>query len=279
MFAAQETISDGLGPVYHAQSCGECHQNPITGGNSQVLVQRAGNLVNGLFVDHPGGALIHSRAIDARVQERILPNNPVRTFRTSLGLHGDGFVEAIADSTLLAIANAQRARSLGLIHGEAIMVPVFEAPGQFRVGRFGHKAQQASLVSFSADAYLNEMGITTPFLPTENTSNSTSVADFDTAADPEDDGQDVQVFARFVRSLTAPARDEVLAATADAQAGEALFTAIGCRTRNQFMHDGGMLTLEEAISRHGGEAALQRLGFAALSNAKRQRLVKFLLSL
>jgi CxxC motif-containing protein (DUF1111 family) len=32
-----------------------------------------------------------------------------------------------------------------------------------RIGRFGWKAQHASLVSFAGDAYLNEMGITNPF--------------------------------------------------------------------------------------------------------------------
>ena len=61
VFAEQETIDDGLGPVYNAQSCGECHQNPITGGNSQIVEQRAGHLVNGVFFDHPGDSLIHSR--------------------------------------------------------------------------------------------------------------------------------------------------------------------------------------------------------------------------
>ncbi|MBO0725929.1 MAG: hypothetical protein J2P52_10040, partial [Blastocatellia bacterium] len=85
------------------------------------------------------------------------------------------------------------------------------------------------LVSFSADAYLNEMGITSPLQPTENTCNGASVASIDTVPDPEDeDGADVAAFARFMRATKAPPRDTALAATSDAQTGAALFNAIGC---------------------------------------------------
>src|ERR1700759_149563 len=62
----------GLGPVYNAQACAECHQNPVTGGISQIVELRAGHLDGaGHFVDAPGGSLIHSRAIDAQIQERV----------------------------------------------------------------------------------------------------------------------------------------------------------------------------------------------------------------
>lgn len=51
-----------------------------------------------------------------------------------------------------------------------------EAASKERIGRFGWKGQHASLESFSADAYLNEMGITAPLFPEENTSNGRFVA-------------------------------------------------------------------------------------------------------
>ncbi len=108
VFAEQELVADGLGPVFNAQSCGECHQNPVTGSSSQIAEQRAGRLVNGNFVDHPGDSLIHSRATNAAIQERIQGNNPVRSFRMSLSVLGDGYVEAIANSTLEDIADDQR---------------------------------------------------------------------------------------------------------------------------------------------------------------------------
>ena len=77
-FNEREFISDGLGPVYNAQSCNECHQSPVTGAVSQVLELRAGHFNSNNFIDHPGGSLIHSRAIDAGAQESILDGNEVR---------------------------------------------------------------------------------------------------------------------------------------------------------------------------------------------------------
>jgi len=259
VFAEQEFIADGLGPVYNSQSCGECHQNPVTGSISQITEQRAGRLVDGSFVDHPGDSLIHSRAIDARIQERILAGNNVRSFRTSLNTLGDGFVEAIANNTLLGIADQQPGQSAGFIRGQAVLVPVSEAGGQLRVGRFGHKAQHASLLSFSADAYLNEMGITSPLQPTENTSNGNFVgfgSGFDQVADPEDDGDDVEAFAQFMRATKAPPRDTDLAATPEALQGAALFNAIGCSICHVgtivtapagTLINGGALTVDEAL--------------------------------
>ena len=117
IFEEVETIDDGLGPVYNAQSCAECHQNPVTGAISQITEVRAGHFDGVNFVDHPGGSLINDRAIDASIQERVLGGNEVRTFRTSLNTLGDGFVEAIDSNTLVAISNgrldnAARARNI-----------------------------------------------------------------------------------------------------------------------------------------------------------------------
>src|SRR5437773_11111916 len=43
-FEETEAISDGLGPLYNAQSCRECHQNPVSGGASQITELRVGHL-------------------------------------------------------------------------------------------------------------------------------------------------------------------------------------------------------------------------------------------
>jgi len=227
VFAEIEANADGLGPVYNAQSCRECHQNPVIGAGSQVTELRAGHFNGISFVDHPGGSLINDRAINPAIQERLAAGQEVRTFRLSLSLMGDGFVEAIDSNTLLAISNAQPSAQ----RGQLISLPVLEAPGSTRTGRFGWKNQQASLLSFAADAYVNEMGITSPLQPTENTSNGASVANFDEVADPEDtDGADIQLFADFMRALKAPPRDAAVAATASSQRGDALFTSLGCAT-------------------------------------------------
>src|SRR5215510_1722547 len=225
-FEERETIDHGLGPLYNATACSDCHQNPVTGGISQITELRAGHFNGVNFVDHPGGSLINDRAINPNIQERVLGGNEVRTFRTSLNTLGDGFVECIDSNTLVGISNGQPAGQRGTF----IQVPVLEAGGALRGARFGWKNQHASLVSFSADAYLNEMGITSPLQPTENTSNGNSVAAFDTVADPEDNGDDVAAFAEFMRATKAPPRDTALAATFDAQQGDILFSQIGCDT-------------------------------------------------
>jgi CxxC motif-containing protein (DUF1111 family) len=97
------------------------------------------------------------------------------------------------------------------------------------VGRFGWKDQQASLLSFAADAYKNEMGITSPLEPEENTSNGRNVEEFDLPG-VDDEGIDVELFALFMRDTKAPPRLEALANTFDARAGEEIFNAIGCAT-------------------------------------------------
>jgi CxxC motif-containing protein (DUF1111 family) len=228
IFNEQEGISDGLGPLYNAQSCGACHQNPVSGGNSQVTELRAGHYDGISFYDHPGGSLINDRAINALIQELVMGGNEVRTLRLSSSTLGLGFVEAIADSTLMDIANSQPGSTGGRINGVAIRVPVAETTNSRRIGRFGWKDQHGSLVSFAADAYLNEMGITSPLQPTENNSNGESIADYDTVADPEDDGDDVESFADFMRATKAPPRDTQLASTPDALVGAQLFQQAGC---------------------------------------------------
>jgi CxxC motif-containing protein (DUF1111 family) len=224
IFEEFETIQDGLGPTYNAQSCRECHQNVVTGGASQVAELRSGRLENGQFFESLGGTLIQSRATHPDLVERVIPEDAIRTFRISTNTLGNGFVEAIANSTLLAIRDKQPAE----MRGSAVIVPVLEANGTSRIGRFGWKSQHASLESFSADAYLNEMGITSPLFPEENTSSGRYVgfgSGYDPVADPEDDGEDVVAFADFMRATKAPPRGPI---SDDVLAGEALFNKIGC---------------------------------------------------
>ena len=202
------TVADGLGPTFNAQSCRECHQNIVTGGASQVAEHRTGRLDLLQFVESVGGSLIQSRATNPDIFERVPFEDSVSTLRISTNTLGAGFIEAIANSTLAGIRDRQPAA----IRGTALEVAVLEANNAPRIGRFGWKSQHASLESFAADAYLNEMGITTPLLPEENTSLGRYVGfgtPFDPVPDPEDDGVDV----RGVRQLHA--RHQGSAARAD----------------------------------------------------------------
>jgi CxxC motif-containing protein (DUF1111 family) len=201
-----ETLPDGLGPVFNDVSCQACHKGPIDGGASQVKVQRAGYFDGVNFIDPPGGSLIPAKAIDPSIQARVPKDANVKTFRVSLSTLGDGYIEAIPDSAILQIAADQPKLSKGLIKGQSIMVDVIEAPGKKALGKFGWKAQHASLVSFSADAYRNEMGITTPLFPTEATSNGRSVDRFDQGGKPNDTNEGIFLAANFIRSTKAPDR-------------------------------------------------------------------------
>jgi hypothetical protein len=154
----------------------------------------------------------------------------VRTFRSSLNVLGDGFVEATDDSTFLAIRDAQPST----MRGTAINVPLLEATGQTRLGRFGWKNSIASLLSFSAAAYLGEVGVTSPLQPVESTSLGRNVMPFDLVADPEDTGgdqgfgEDVEAFTRFMRSTKAPPRDRLLVPVDATDPGSALFDSLSC---------------------------------------------------
>ena len=247
-FEEVEQLSDGLGPLYNAQSCRECHQSPVSGASSQVAELRVGHqgpeghfrtpeipIAHGAEVIS-GRSLVNDRAIcpnadflDKEIQERVPETETIRTFRLSLNLLGDGFVEAVADQTLIDLAEQQCKSSHRKICGQVLQVPIVEAPGQMSAGRFGWKDQHASLLSFAGDAYLNEMGITNRLQPNEVTNLCNA------ASEPNDtpgtDGlSDIDRFARFIRATKAPARDSQLASSAVAKKGSALFDKIGCAT-------------------------------------------------
>jgi CxxC motif-containing protein (DUF1111 family) len=226
-FTGPETTADGLGPIFNAAGCGECHvANQILGATSQITEKRAGFWNGSTFTDHPGGSLIQDRSTNPNYQELVIPSKTnVIALRSTLSVLGDGFVEAISNTTFQQIANAQPSSQ----RGQIINVPVLEKPGTTRIGRFGHKNQQASLVSFSADAYVNEMGITSPLQPTENSSNGqTAPKPPDAPPGLDDEGVDVELFALFMRSTLAPPVDPVRAAHPDAVAGSTIFNQIGC---------------------------------------------------
>ncbi len=227
IFEQPETVASGLGPIYNGKSCLECHRSPVSGGNSIKSVLRAGHedAATGLFVPASGGTLMHAYAINPAIDLHPPDNENIRSTRKATSILGDGYVEAIDDSTLLAIADSQREKSNGRIAGVAVMVPIAEAGNILRVGRFGWKSQHASVVSFSADAYLNEEGITNRYFPEENTALGKSVAQYKSLADPEDERHSdgfshLDRFVNFIRATKAPPRDEKLAATPEARAGE-----------------------------------------------------------
>jgi CxxC motif-containing protein (DUF1111 family) len=177
-------------------------------------------------------SIINDRAIKPEAQEKVPTTENLHELRAALSTLGDGFVEAVPDATLRRIAAMQLLQSHGRIHGEAIEVPIFEATNPdgtpvTKIGRFGWKDQHGSLLSFIADAYLNEMGVTSPLRP-HDTVPLTAVGKV--TADPEDHPDainmlDIDHFAAFVRGTMVPPRDATLDPNGT---GEALFKETGC---------------------------------------------------
>jgi CxxC motif-containing protein (DUF1111 family) len=262
-----EKVSDGLGPLYNAQSCRECHENPTSGGTSQVSELRVGHIGADHEFKNPeipiargtevitGRTLVNDRAIcpngafpSNEIQEHVPETEKVRTTRVSLGLLGDGFVEAVADQTFVELARKECREKHHKICGQVLYVPILEAPGETGVGRFGWKDQHASLLSFSGDAYLNEMGITTRMFPDEVTKLCNTAPEPNDS--PDSDGlDDLDHFARFVRASKAPARDSQLAGTVNARKGSELFAKVGC----EICHVSALTTAPAGTKINGGK--------------------------
>jgi CxxC motif-containing protein (DUF1111 family) len=230
-FVTPETPEEGLGPIFNGRSCVECHNAPAAGGASRTTVTRFGRTLNGVFdpLEGLGGSLLQRFAIDPALRERVPREANTVAERQSTPLFGIGLIEAIPDAAIQANATLRRPDGIA---GRAAMV-VDVATGATRVGRFGWKAQHASVLAFSADAYRNELGITNRFFPTENAPNGDTarLARFVLEAGPEDivdpaTGRgDIDAVADFMRFLAPPAR---LPMNPSARAGETQFAAIGC---------------------------------------------------
>src|ERR1700674_2625961 len=139
IFDETEAVADGLGPLYNAQSCRECHQNPTSGGSSQVMELRVGHTGPDGKVQNPeisiargaeiikGRTLVNDRAIcpngafpGTEIQERVPDSEKIRTFRVSLNVLGDGFVEAVADQTFVDLAKDQCRKNHNKICGQLL---------------------------------------------------------------------------------------------------------------------------------------------------------------
>lgn len=235
-FFFRETPQSGLGPIFNDNSCVACHQNPAAGGTNgapRASVTRFGRLTSGVFdgLEGLGGSLLQARSIDQNVVEVVPASANVRVTRITTPLFGAGLLDGIPDATIQAIAN--QTKPDGVRGRAAIVVDVVS--GQPRVGRFGWKAQQATLLAFSGDAYLNEMGITNRFFPLENAPNgnlallaqiNTRVTFTGLQAPADATGlTKVDRVANFMRFLAAPPVQPLNASTT---AGQAVFQQVGC---------------------------------------------------
>lgn len=243
-FATAETPAEGLGPVFNDVSCAACHTGPkkAIGGNTTRTEIRFGAVgSDGSFdpLAPLGGSLIQSQGIGSDgivatsscagvrfAGETVPPAANVTALRRTTPLFGLGLVDATPDSTFRGLASSQ-ARNTPATAGVVNIVPKIEKQQANVVGRFGWKAQNATLHLFAGDAYVNEMGITNPTFPSENCPQG-DCSKLVCLAAPElndADGADVTAFTDFMTLLAPPPRGNV---GPHETAGEAVFARIGC---------------------------------------------------
>jgi CxxC motif-containing protein (DUF1111 family) len=266
-FELTETQVDGLGPIFNERSCSACHSNGSTGGAGQNIERRYGTLTNGVFnsLAGTGGSLRQLFGIggfnpspglncQSGTDANPAPGATIFAGRMTTPVFGAGLVELIPDATIRGIAAAQPAAIRGIANTDTIHLT--SGPftrGQSHVARFGWKAVHASVADFAADAYLNEMGISTSScaagsvvsdFATENRANRAGTnaiingcpddmvpgTDDDLAEETNNCAggvtevqDDVANFTFFMRNLAPPPR-----APDNSNGGAAVFSSLGC---------------------------------------------------
>jgi CxxC motif-containing protein (DUF1111 family) len=232
LYITPVAIEEGLGPIMNKSNCGSCHANPL-GGWGAISVKRFGIDKKGVFMLYPGEtqSLAQELSNSAFCAEVIPADATIVRTRLTNSSMAFGLVEAIPDAQIAANADPADANGDG-ISGRVHWVAALEDPAgsPLRAGRFGWKAQVATVLTFSADAARNEMGLTNRFSATENAPNGDAarLAVCDEVADPEDvldaNGHGfIDRVTDFQRFLAPPPQTPRSGMT-----GEVLFNQVGC---------------------------------------------------
>jgi CxxC motif-containing protein (DUF1111 family) len=234
-FLEVETPEEGLGPAFNGTSCAACHNVPAIGGAGTIAEMRAGRRdASGRFqsFDATGETLFHLFSVPTHGCQAIVPDDAdVFARRVPIPLFGAGLVEAIPDDAIAALEDPSD-RDRDGVSGRAARI-ADAATGERRIGRFGWKAQHATLLSFGADAYRNEMGITNDIFSAELAFGVSAermracdrIGDPEDVRDPVTRRRGIDNFASFMRFLGPVARNGSSDLT---RAGEQVFSAIGC---------------------------------------------------
>ncbi len=231
-FVAAEDVPGGLGPVFNDTACANCHSQGATGGGNDRLETRYGRVVNGVFdpLTQFDGTLVHAKGIGLFngvnfVGEVVPPEANVVAQRRVNPLFGLGLVDAVPDQFLMDLAQFEQDFTPATAGRVNVVTDV--ASGQPRVGRFGWKCQIGTVLTFAANAYQNEIGVTTPFFPMENCpqGDCALLAANPAQTNPNDTNETPMMFADFVTFLAPPPRRSF---TRDVKRGEGVFLGIGC---------------------------------------------------
>ncbi|MDJ0754715.1 MAG: di-heme oxidoredictase family protein [Ardenticatenaceae bacterium] len=210
-FSQEFTAADGLGPLFNQTSCVACHSHPTTGGmgaNEETMVARVGFWDENSDTFDPlisqGGPVVRSHVIQPAAEHFDLtvgiPDQAnVVSLRTAPALYGLDLIDQIPDEVILA----QAVDKGDGIYGRAHIIT--QADGSTTVGRFGWKADVATLDEMIGVAMANELGITNPHAAvTQRRPNSQSGED---PIEVEDDGTLITALKAFIASLSFPNPD------------------------------------------------------------------------
>jgi CxxC motif-containing protein (DUF1111 family) len=218
----------GLGPLFNANACGECHEDPVAGGVGDEVEVHATALRSDGFCDplaDLGGPVYQQQVTPALKNALGIDKEPIpgkttaQARRTSPDILGFGLLDAVPDAAILAYADPDDRNHDG-ISGR---------PNRFfdgRLGRFGRKALVPTLAEFNEGAFPVEQGVTVPAVPDEGTVGGQPIpAGVDPLPEPELDAQSVALVNAFVRFLAPPSAPKLKGA---ARGGPELFDRIGC---------------------------------------------------
>ncbi len=224
--------TNGLGPLFNANSCAECHEDPVVGGVGDEVEVHASRFSASRTCDsllREGGPVFELHATPL-LQAHGITNDPVPPDATSMGqrstppLFGLGLVDAIPAATILSREDPLGTNGNG-IHGHA------NRTIDGRVGRFGRKADTATLADFVVGAYHEEMGITSPRDPAEKGVDGQPLP-ADTIIGPEPNVSSNEVAdTTFYLRLLAPPPPQVYTNDQEralAHRGKYIFYSLGC---------------------------------------------------
>lgn len=225
-FARPFSAAEGLGPIFNDVSCANCHSGDGRGDPRNSLA-RIGEAHDG-YLAEIGGPQIQTRALPG-VPPEIVPSGYPVSHRLPPPVFGVGLIEAIPDATILALVDSLDANGDGISGRPNWVTPQsYASTGAARaIGRFGRKAQTASLLQQVVEAYHQDIGITSVFRPNENLNPSARSQTFaaDRAADPEISAATVESVIHYMRTLAPPAPGAMTPSRSD---GRALFASVGC---------------------------------------------------
>jgi hypothetical protein len=220
MFATDLSPLQAVGPLFNGRACGDCHNDPIEGGMGAgpgTFVTRVGRIDgSGTFdeLDGQGGPVARAHSITSLgffcpLPTGVPPLANVTSLRSAMNLRGTELIDFVQTGDILKNQAVEPANVQGQVNVLA----------DGRPGKFGWKAQFATLVEFMGDAFTHEMGVTNPLVPNDEVSGCGA-----SFLKPEIDALPLQTVDTFLGTINPPVPDP----TCTSSTGATAFASVGC---------------------------------------------------